>query len=70
MARLARGGEVLAPGAPGDLVQFVDVADLAQWLLYAAETGLAGTFDGMGAPLPRERFLAEVAAGVVAPTRS
>src|SRR5262249_20718024 len=32
-ARLARGGEVLAPGAPDDLVQFVDVRDLAQWIV-------------------------------------
>ncbi|MEV4626305.1 NAD-dependent epimerase/dehydratase family protein [Micromonospora sp. NPDC049523] len=64
VARLARGGEVLAPGAPDELVQLIDVDDLAQWLLYAAETGLTGTFDGMGAPLPRARFLAEVAAGV------
>ncbi|MFK3983693.1 NAD-dependent epimerase/dehydratase family protein [Micromonospora sp. NPDC050397] len=64
VARLARGGEVLAPGTPEDPVQFVDVDDLARWLLYAAETGLAGTFDGMSAPMPRGRFLAEVAAGV------
>jgi 2'-hydroxyisoflavone reductase len=67
VARLARGGEVLAPGATDELVQFIDVADLAQWLLYAAETGVAGTFDGMGAPLPRGRFLAEVAAGLGRP---
>jgi nucleoside-diphosphate-sugar epimerase len=67
VARLARNGEVLAPGAPDEPVQFIDVADLAQWLLYAAETGLAGTFDGMGAPLPRGRFLTDVAAGVGRP---
>ncbi|MFI6762999.1 NAD-dependent epimerase/dehydratase family protein [Micromonospora sp. NPDC050417] len=67
VARLARGGEVLAPGTPDDQVQLVDVDDLAQWLLYAAENGLAGTFDGMSAPLPRSRFLAEVAAGVGRP---
>ena len=31
--RLARGGEVLAPGRPEDVVQVIDVRDLATWLL-------------------------------------
>jgi 2'-hydroxyisoflavone reductase len=65
--RLARGGEVLAPGAPEDAVQFVDVSDLAGWLVRAAETGLAGTYDGIRPALPRGRFLAEVASGVGRP---
>jgi len=65
--RLAAGGEVLAPGEPTDPVQFVDVDDLAAWLLLAAETGLAGTFDGIGAAVPRAEFLAGVAAGVERP---
>jgi 2'-hydroxyisoflavone reductase len=55
--RLARGGEVLAPGSPDDPVQFVDVADLADWILRAGSSGLAGTFDGKSAPMPRSRFL-------------
>jgi nucleoside-diphosphate-sugar epimerase len=62
--RLARGGEVLAPGHPDEPVQFVDVRDLAAWLVAAAESGLSGPYDGIGAPMPRGRFLAEVAAGV------
>jgi nucleoside-diphosphate-sugar epimerase len=65
--RLARGGEVLAPGSPNDLVQWVDVVDLAGWLVRAAETGLSGTYDGVGAPTRRGTFLAEVAAGVDRP---
>jgi nucleoside-diphosphate-sugar epimerase len=59
--RMARGGEVLAPGAPDEAVQFVDVADLSDWILAAAASGLEGTFDGKGAPMPRSRFLAEMA---------
>ncbi|HWH00768.1 MAG TPA: NAD-dependent epimerase/dehydratase family protein [Pilimelia sp.] len=62
--RLARGGEVLAPGDPAEEVQLVDVRDLAAWLVGCAEQRLAGTYDGMGAPMPRGRFLAEAAAGV------
>ncbi|MEV0733486.1 NAD-dependent epimerase/dehydratase family protein [Polymorphospora sp. NPDC050346] len=65
--RLATGGEVLAPGTPDEPVQFVDVADLAAWLVRAAETGLAGAYDGVGPALPRGRFLAEVAAGLGRP---
>ncbi|MGC9668927.1 NAD-dependent epimerase/dehydratase family protein [Planosporangium sp. 12N6] len=67
--RLARGGEVLAPGAPDDLVQYVDVRDLADWLVRAAETRLAGVYDGTGAPVSREHFLTHVAVGVATPVQ-
>jgi hypothetical protein len=49
-------------------VQWVDVRDLAAWLVHAAEAGLTGVYDGIGVPTPRGEFLAAVAAGVrVAP---
>src|SRR5438874_1557455 len=67
VTRLARGGDVLAPGEPDEPVQYVDVRDLADWLVRAAETRLTGVFDGIGAPVPREHFLTHVAAGVGAP---
>ncbi|MCX5242536.1 NAD-dependent epimerase/dehydratase family protein [Streptomyces prunicolor] len=42
LGRVARGGPVLAPG-PRDLaLQYVDVRDLAEWLLGAVERGLSG----------------------------
>ncbi|MGQ5262759.1 NAD-dependent epimerase/dehydratase family protein [Micromonospora sp. ZYX-F-536] len=62
--RLSAGGEILAPGRPTDRVQFVDVADLAAWLLHAAETGLSGTYDGTGPAMSRADLLAGVAAGL------
>ena len=37
-ARLADGGEVLAPGTPDDDVQVVDVRDLATWIVDCAES--------------------------------
>jgi nucleoside-diphosphate-sugar epimerase len=43
--RLGRGGEILAPGPPERLAQFVDVRDLAGWILDAVEQGLSGTFN-------------------------
>lgn len=62
--RLARGGEILAPGRPTDRVQFVDVADLAGWLLHAAGARLAGTYDGVGPAMSRAELLTGVAAGL------
>jgi nucleoside-diphosphate-sugar epimerase len=61
--------EVLAPGHPDDAVQWIDVRDLAAWIVDAAERRTTGTFDGTGAPTTRADFLAGTAAGVgVEPT--
>jgi nucleoside-diphosphate-sugar epimerase len=65
--RAARGGEVLVPGEPADRLQFVDVRDLADWILLAAGRGLAGAFDGIGAPITRREFHAALAEGAPAP---
>jgi len=43
--RLDRGGEILAPGPPDRRVQFIDVRDLAAWIVDGAERGLSGTFN-------------------------
>jgi 2'-hydroxyisoflavone reductase len=59
--RLDRGGEVLVPGTPDDAVQLIDVRDLAQWIVHAAETRLTGYFDGIGPSYTRGQFLAECA---------
>ncbi|MEU8000370.1 NAD-dependent epimerase/dehydratase family protein [Catellatospora sp. NPDC049111] len=64
VSRLAEGGEVLAPGTPGDAVQWIDVRDLAAWLVQAAEQRLAGVYDGIGAPVGRADMLAGIAEGV------
>jgi 2'-hydroxyisoflavone reductase len=50
--RIAGGGEVLAPGAPGDPLQWIDVRDLADWLVVLAEHGTAGAFNAIGPPAP------------------
>ncbi|MFI7705844.1 NAD-dependent epimerase/dehydratase family protein [Nonomuraea sp. NPDC049480] len=62
--RLARGGPVLAPGSPDELVQLVDVRDLAAWTLDAAEKGLAGPYDATSMPFSRGKLLAEIAEGL------
>ena len=63
-ARLADGGDVLAPGSPDDVVQVIDVRDLAAWILDAAEAGRTGEYDGVGPVQPIGEVLAAVAEGV------
>lgn len=66
-ARLHRGGEVLVPAPLDASVQFVDVLDLASWIVDAAQERLDGTFDAVCPSLPFSEVLARVAAGVRAP---
>jgi nucleoside-diphosphate-sugar epimerase len=61
--RLAAPGPVLAPPAD-EVVQTIDVRDLADWVVTAAEERLDGVYDGVGAPTMRADYLAEVARGV------
>ncbi len=46
--RLAEGGRVLAPGAPEQPVQLIDVRDLADWSVRMAEQGAAGAYNATG----------------------
>lgn len=46
--RLSRGGEVLAPGDGGDPVQFIDVRDLAAWIITVIEQNITGVFNATG----------------------
>jgi 2'-hydroxyisoflavone reductase len=56
--RLARGGEILAPGPPDRHVQFVDVRDLGEWIVDSAERALAGTFNATSAGVAWSALLA------------
>jgi 2'-hydroxyisoflavone reductase len=48
--RARRGGEILAPTPPERPVQFVDVRDLAGWIVRMAEGGETGVFNVTGPP--------------------
>lgn len=50
LARLRRGGRVLAPGPPTRPLQYVDARDLGSWMLASAERGLAGAFNTVSRP--------------------
>ena len=50
--RASLGGDVLAPGPPEQLTQFVDVRDLGAWMVEACERQISGTFNASGEPIP------------------
>jgi 2'-hydroxyisoflavone reductase len=47
--RAAAGGEMLVPDVPGtEPLQFIDVRDLAEWMLHGLERGARGAFNATG----------------------
>jgi 2'-hydroxyisoflavone reductase len=50
--RVARGGEVLAPGSPAQPVQLIDARDLARWILDSAEARRVGAYNATGPATP------------------
>jgi nucleoside-diphosphate-sugar epimerase len=46
--RAARGGVFAAPGRPERRVQFIDVRDLAEWMIAILERGISGVYQATG----------------------
>lgn len=64
--RIARGGEVLAPGNPTDPVQFIDARDLGEFTIRLVEQKAFGAFNATG---PEGPFtMAEMLYGIRATT--
>ena len=57
--RIARGGDVLAPGAPERPVQFIDARDLALWCLGLAQQRALGVFHAVGPGMQMASLLDE-----------
>jgi 2'-hydroxyisoflavone reductase len=59
VVRVARGGEVLAPGNPDRYLQFINVCDLAEWVLNRIEAKATGVYNvnGMPSQLMMKTFL-------------
>ena len=55
--RVARGGEVLAPGRPDRPVEFVDARDLGAWLVTLAEQRTSGAFNATSPELTMRELL-------------
>ena len=45
--RVARGGDVLAPGPPDEPVTLIDVRDLGEWIVRLCEEGTHGVFNAV-----------------------
>lgn len=52
VCRVARGGEVMAPGHPGSLQQLIDTRDLGLWMVSMIENGATGSFNTVGPQQP------------------
>lgn len=68
LSRIARGGPVVAPGSPGAELQYIDVRDLARWLLDAGARGLHGAYNTVSRP--GHATMGELLAACVAATGS
>jgi len=57
--RVSEGDEVLAPSPPTLPVEFIDVRDLADWILHMVEARQTGIYNavGPGQPVTMEQFL-------------
>jgi hypothetical protein len=48
VSRIARGGDVLAPGHPERQIQLIDARDLADWTIRITEERAAGAYNASG----------------------
>ena len=48
LARLEKGGNIIIPGHKDEVVQYIDVRDLAQWMIRLAENKTTGIYNGSG----------------------
>lgn len=48
LARLEKGGDIIIPGRSNEVVQYIDVRDLAQWMIRLLENKATGIYNGSG----------------------
>ena len=54
--RLSKGGEILVPGKAMDMVQYIDVRDVAEWMIRLIEEKKAGTYNAVGPKDPQNIY--------------
>lgn len=47
-ARIEKGGDIIIPGKRDEVVQYIDVRDLAGWMIRLLENEATGTYNGSG----------------------
>ena len=65
--RIDRGGDIIAPGSQATPVQYIDVRDLAEFMVHLIERDIGGTYNAAG-PALDETSMAEFLYGVRAIT--
>ena len=55
--RADRGGQMIAPGKPTDLTQYIDVRDLAAFMVHTLEQNLTDSYNLVRQPMPWGDFL-------------
>lgn len=48
LSRIEKGGDIIIPGSRDEVVQYIDVRDLAEWMIRLLENKSAGTYNGSG----------------------
>ncbi len=48
LARLEKGGDIIIPGSSSEVVQYIDIRDIAEWMIHLCETKQAGIYNGSG----------------------
>ena len=48
LARLEKGGDIIIPGKRDEVVQYIDVRDLAEWMIRLLENKAVGTYNASG----------------------
>jgi 2'-hydroxyisoflavone reductase len=66
-ARISRGGRVVVPDTLEQPTQYVDVRDMATWIVDAGEQRIGGTYNGVGPTCPLGELLTEIVQAVGAP---
>jgi len=69
--RIHRGGDVLAPSQPGQVIQWVDVRDLCPWVIELVERNVDGIYNAAGpsSDVTREGLMWGIRATTAAPVK-
>lgn len=54
--RLSKGGETMIPGKEVDPVQYIDVRDVAEWMIRLIEVKSTGTYNAVGPDKPQNMY--------------
>lgn len=48
LARIEKGGDIIIPGSSSEVVQYIDIRDISEWMIRLCENKAAGIYNGSG----------------------